>query len=270
MPGGAASRPVVLESPVAVGAGIAVVGAVVIAVGFWLRRRMMLFAGTPTSKVRSMAMGEVELKGVAEPDPPPDGRLLTAPFTGRDCFYFEVHVEERVTTTDSEGRTRRRWVTRHREDARVPFMLRDETAAALVDPDGAKVDVPADFRERSRMGKDPPPEVVDYLRGQGVSFEGLLGINKDMRYTERSLLPGERLYVFGWAGDNPRVEEATAVRGVEDVMVQKGDGPFVITDRSEEQLVGRLRWGSWAAIVVGGLLVVAGVAVAVGPFGGNA
>lgn len=257
----------VLESPVAVGAGLAVVGAVVIAVGFWLRRRMMLFAGTPTSKVRSMAMGEVEVKGVAEADPHPDGRLLTAPFTGRECIYYEVHVEERVTTTDSEGRTRTRWVTRHRDDARVPFMLRDDTAAVLVDPDGGKVDVPTSFRTRSRMGKDPPDEVVDYLRGQGVGFEGLFGINKDMRYTEQSLPPGERLYVFGWAGDNPRVEEATAVSGVEDVMVQKGDGPFVISTKSEEQLVRRLKWGSWGAIVAGAMFVVAGVVVAIGVVG---
>src|SRR5437867_3224280 len=93
------------------------------------RRRVM--ADTPTSKIRSMAIGLVELNGVAEPlaGVPP----LVARFTAQPCLFWKYELEEereRTVTHTQNGRTETRveryWETIDRGEQRAPFAIRDE------------------------------------------------------------------------------------------------------------------------------------------------
>ena len=72
-------------------ASIFVVGGVVLFVrGFraWTERR--LIENTPTARIRSMAMGLVELEGTVEPR-----SVLAAPFSGHECAYWQVDISTR-------------------------------------------------------------------------------------------------------------------------------------------------------------------------------
>ena len=53
-------------------------------------QRDRLIANIPTSKIRSMAMGIVELYGTIQTYE----ETLTAPFSGKECVYCRVSVSE--------------------------------------------------------------------------------------------------------------------------------------------------------------------------------
>ena len=53
--------------------------------GFKWMRQKQLIESTPTSKIRSLAMGLAEIFGEAIPS---EGKILKSPFSDKDCVYF--------------------------------------------------------------------------------------------------------------------------------------------------------------------------------------
>src|SRR5262245_12912587 len=107
------------------GGALTIGGTLGFARGFRLWRRRRLIQDTPTAKVRSMAMGLVELNGTSH------GRsAIAAPFSGRDCVYWQVDI--------SVPERRGRWRVVHRNASGQPFYLSDGTGTALVYPKGAE------------------------------------------------------------------------------------------------------------------------------------
>ena len=194
----------------------------------WLRQKRLI-ENTPTSKVRSIAMGMVELFGSVLPA---EKKILKSPFTAKDCVYYSYRIEE----LRSNGK-HTYWATIKKGDEKVHFFLKDNTGAVLVDPEKAKVDVPVSFRYESRWGKDPPKEVIDFLQKTGIRFESLFGINKTMRFTEMMIPLKQEIYILGTAGDNPFVEEGTANKNEQDIMIQKGRDIYLISTKREKDLV---------------------------------
>jgi hypothetical protein len=88
-----------------------------------------------------------------------------------------------------------------------------------------------------------------------------LGINKQMKFTEWFIAPKEKMYIMGNAGDNPYIEEGSATKGVTDVMIQKGESEFYIADKSEQQIVGGMKWKIAGGLGGGGLMVLGGLAI---------
>jgi len=100
----------------------------------------------PTSKIRSLAMGLVEIYGQALA---PQGNNLKSPFSNKDCVYYKYTVEE----YRQQGK-HKRWVTVLSGDKIRPFYVRDETGQVLVDPASAKIDIPMDNEYSSGFGRD--------------------------------------------------------------------------------------------------------------------
>lgn len=88
------------------------------------RRFMRYQQNIPTSKVRSMAMGLVELEGSLVSQ-----QVMRAPMSGKNCigFYHTVTEEKR----DSDGKTDYRLV--HKEQRCNPFILQDSTGKVQID-----------------------------------------------------------------------------------------------------------------------------------------
>ena len=146
------------------------------------------------------------------------------------------------------------------------FYLKDDTGIVLIDPKKAKIDIPKDNRFESRMGMDPPESVKYFLRQNSIAFEGFLfGINKTMRYTEWYIAPNDKLYIMGTASDNPYVKEASAEKGVEDVMINKGKNEkfFYISDRGERSVLRRFSLKAYAGIISGSFLIVLSSIIAI-------
>lgn len=144
---------------------------------------------TPTSKVRSAAMGFVELNGLAEPD----GEPLTGPLSGVPCVWWRFTVEEERKRTNSEGESETYWHTLADERLDRPFRLRDATGELRVDPQGAEVDTKPRLKTTSgglfSGAKPTGPRMADFGGG------GFFG--RRMRYTEWRVEPQRPLFALG-------------------------------------------------------------------------
>lgn len=87
----------------------------------------------PTSKIKDVFVGFVELNGKAESGS--DGPII-APLSRRECVWTSRKVEE----LRGGYKNRRYWETIIEERCDRPFYLSDETGKVLVDPTGAEID----------------------------------------------------------------------------------------------------------------------------------
>ena len=138
---------------------------------------------TPTSRIRSLAMGMVEVRGKAE-------RLyaVVSPMSQMACVYYRLHRYRRdrnnswrLTSTASSGA--------------VPFALQDETGRVTIDPRGAVV------RPRTRQEGVP---------GDSMMFTSPHLGDNDEKWVEEVIAEGTSLYILGFA--SPRRTPGTSLR----------------------------------------------------------
>src|SRR5438034_2747637 len=87
-------------------------------------QRKRLILNTPSSKVRSAAMGLVEINGLAT-----GPYTMPAPISAVPCYYYRTMAwrwERRGKSSE--------WVKVADESLHVPFYLDDNTGRVLVDP----------------------------------------------------------------------------------------------------------------------------------------
>ena len=80
-----------------------------------------LIENTPTSKIRSIAMGLVEIYGEVQPL---KDNILKSPFSNNDCVYYKYNVKELRQTGKSSH-----WVTIKKGEEKKLFYLKDETGS---------------------------------------------------------------------------------------------------------------------------------------------
>ncbi len=229
--------------------------------GFKALRRRRVIQALPTSTVRSLAMGLVEVYG----DVVVAKETLKTPLQGESCVYYHYTIEEYRRQGKSS-----RWVTIKQGSRGVTFFLRDKTGKVLVDPTGAEIDLTRDFHVESRTGSNPPASVISFLKANNMNFENFLGFNKQMRYSESYLTPGDKVYILGTAGKNPDVKAGTAVESVQGIMLQKGgksEPEYYISDKSEKEVLAAQQWKVVGGLVGGPALIVGGLAVILLYFG---
>lgn len=147
----------------------------------------------PRTEVLAALTGEINLAGRVEFIE--TQALLSSPRTQSACVYYRYVVERKKR--DSEGKTR--WDTEIDVTRFVPFLLRDETGAIVLEPTNA----------------------VNFSVEQ--DYHVTVG---DLRYTEYRLDAGDPLFCFGYA-----------VRGADDTIEvrfdQKGRYTPIIAQHSE-------------------------------------
>jgi len=225
-------------------------------VGLYCFRIKRLIENTPTSKIRSIAMGFVEIYGKAIPY---NKNILKTPFTQQDCVYYRYSIQELRTSGKNNY-----WHTIKTEQKKQMFLLKDETGQVLINPENAHMNIKKNNLFESSLGKDPPENVKYFLNSNNISYEGFLfGINKTMRYIEHFIAVGDKLYIMGTATDNPYVEEATSDYGIEDVMIQKGNHNkfFFISDKHERGILSLYTKAVYACFIIGLILMSLGLLV---------
>lgn len=238
-------------------------------VGFRDLRRLQLIEDTPTARIRSMAMGLVEVNGVIEAR-----SNVFAPFSGRACAYWQVEIAVR------NGR-RNSWSTIHRNASGQPFYLRDDTGVALVYPHGAECSVPHAVQETAN-GLMMPACYSDYMKENKLWMRYVAGLSS-FRFRERTIEGGERVYVLGSAMPRAQVldvsEMQLAATGTDDARadlraerirehdhevvatIRRGQNEktFLISRQSERSLTTQLRWKIPLHLVGGPILTVFGL-----------
>ena len=124
-------------------AGI-VAGLVILWRGFGGYRTASRISDVSSSRIVSMAAGEVRLSGVVEPAE----MLLSSTLQSVLCVYYRSKVKD--TSGDSD-------TTIHDEERAIGFRIRDVTGDVRVFPRNARWDVPAQFDERPSRNDGSPP-----------------------------------------------------------------------------------------------------------------
>ncbi len=211
---------------------LGVVGGFVLSIyGLVVNNRKRLIESIPTSPVRSLAVGLVEVSGRAQPE----GGLLRAPFSGMPCVLFSYSVEERRESGKSA-----RWETIAKGTSVEPFFVRDETGKVLVVPFDAQLILPDNRTSRNNWLGSLPEETILGLLKLGISVDGWLG-EKTIRCSEACILPDETVYVLGTAQENRAAAESTE-NSARLYIGSNRDNEFIISDRSEKELLSKLQW----------------------------
>jgi hypothetical protein len=163
--------------------------------GFLLLQQRRLILDTPFSKIRSAAMGMVEVSGLAA-----GPYTMTAPITARSCYFYRTQAWE----LKQRGKNKE-WVQVAKECNHVPFFLDDNTGRVLVDPREAELDLYCDFQQEFCDSffavKDPAPaNVRDFLARYGVET------NNKIRVEEHCIKPKNALFILGTLAENKDIE----------------------------------------------------------------
>jgi hypothetical protein len=246
-------------------------GAVAFVHGFRSLRLQRLIRDTPTAKVRSLAMGMVELQGTVT------SRSRTrAPFSGHDCVWWEVELQ----TMSKSNKGTRHWHTVHRERSGHPFYVDDGTGTALVFPQGADVRA-GDVVSEETHGFGVPEPYAGYMQSRELGMRHLWSMGP-MRFRERRLEEGRTVYVLGRAEPRPQaievsmddedVLEATGTDAIGARHVREHDGrcaavirkgrrdpALLISDRSEKTMSVEYGLKAFGGLVGGPLLSMFGL-----------
>ena len=124
-----------------------VVGLVLLVRGFFGYRAARRISGTSTSRISSLAVGEVLVSGAIEPLE----LTLVSPLQSAPCLYYRSRVRE---ASDGDGRDI------FVEERAVGFRVRDASGAVRVFPRGARFDVPNLFDGTSGSWDGDPPGLM--------------------------------------------------------------------------------------------------------------
>jgi hypothetical protein len=158
--------------------------------GFSMLSRKRLIENTPSSKIRSAAMGLVEVSGLAS-----GPYTITAPITGLPCYlHRSLAWEMRQQGKNSQ------WVKVADETLHVPFFLDDNTGRVLIDPQGAEMDIHRDFCEEFNHSffstAETPANVAGFLLRYGVNS------GHRIKVEEYCIKPKNALFVLGTLAEN--------------------------------------------------------------------
>jgi hypothetical protein len=244
--------------------------------GLWLLARGMAeyrhatrIGDTATSRIVSLAAGEVQVSGVIEPAE----LTLLSPLQSTPCVYYRSTIDEA-----GDGPS---LVSEFHEERAVGFRVRDATGDIRVFPRGARWEAPLALDEATGLMGDEPagldirtgggisttsldreaaiarlltvqPAATSTLAVLGGAAAGVYGSgSRRRRYREARLAPGDTVTIVGWAlpfSDLSDPAEADIAIGSE----LADDDPEVSGDIAEARAVGLLEdspeeaWGNAA------------------------
>ena len=207
-----------------------------------------LIENIPTSKIRYIAMGLVEIFGKVVSI---ENNLLNSPFSDAECVYYKYTVERWVKRND-----RHHWQVVNSGKTSLPFKLKDETGSVLINPVGANIDIRS-TTYTSGAGYDPSFIIQKYLDSNNLKYEGFFGINYRMRYRESIIVPDQNLYIIGSATDNPFKDDGTAQHSIEDVMIHRVKGKlFHISQKAEKGVIKTYLLKALGGLIGGTIIII--------------
>jgi hypothetical protein len=167
--------------------------------GFRLLARKRVLLNTPTSKIRSAALGLIEVNGQAT-----GPHTMPAPITGKPCFLY------RTVAWQLRAGKKQEWEKVADETLHLPFFVDDSTGKLLIEPLGADLDLHRDFREEYDAsffvssfltnGASIPPRVSVFLARHGITP------GRRLRIEEHAINPNDDLFIAGTLAENPGVQ----------------------------------------------------------------
>lgn len=238
-------------------------------------RLEQLLKDTPTSNIRSVAVGRTELEGTSKPH----DETLDPPLTDADCVYVEWETERREKHTDDDGNVHYTWETTASGKEAVAFVLEDDTGRIIVraDKDDPEFDVRKDKHKQKRnygRGERADSDVTGFIEGfrarkeQSNDDDGFFGriaetmsdvfesdplgkTGRKRRYTQTVFPIEAQTYVFGEARPSDVTHIESGQQDLLEVRRDEGTDEFLIADGTEDKVTDRYDNGIW--LIAGGL-----------------
>lgn len=242
--------------------------------GFGLLQRKRLILDVPRSSIRGAALGSVEISGKAT-----GPYTLVAPLSKSDCLYYRITLHSH-SKKDFSKKMR---------ELSVPLYVDDGTGKVMVYPAHCELQIEAsdqsdEYGEAAVVLGGDDTEGAEFVReycirpGDQLYVLGSLQENpwaqRDTRAECNELARIGPGFVSQGEADLLRREaypslDPTLPSGVETapddfdyhprVILMKGSGPFIISSRSERDMVARLAWKSFLYIWGGPLAALWGL-----------
>jgi E3 Ubiquitin ligase len=180
------------QSVALISSGAIAAGLYLFAHGFRLLARQRSLLTTPTSKIRGIARGLVEVSGVAA------GPCTTlAPVTEEPCFLY------RTTAWRQREGKKNAWEKVAEETLHLPFFIDDSTGRLLIEALGADLELNPLFRGEYAPAlmdsNEVPLSVVGFLSRHGIALDRVV------RIEERLIKADDLLFVAGTLMENPGI-----------------------------------------------------------------
>ncbi len=203
--------------------------------GFKRLRRKRLIENTPTSTIRGLALGLVELIGK-----PKKEKLLKSPLTKTDCVLYHYTVER----YEQRGKSSQ-WVLVTQGDSfYCPFWIDDGTGQILVFPKDAELIMPIDYEFVNGIFTAIPSNLIEFMQNNGISYQGFLGKYK-MRFREWYITEYDNVYVLGTAnkpGDFRSNHQENLLKRLNEL---KNDPNFMKEiDQDKDGNISQQEWGA--------------------------
>jgi len=241
-----------IVAPQGVSAMILIFAAVLVGVGALLiwrgtvaKNKTKAITDTKTSQVSRIVPGLVEVKGTVRCA----GPHVVSPMTKARCVLFHFHVEEWRQHGKSGS-----WRTVINDTKDAGCVLTDGSGDVRLNLLEAELLLKPDTHAKSGTFNDASPEVEAALASYGRSSQGFI-FNKGMKYTETVLHEGDLIYALGTATSHPQGG----------YQLSKGNDLFIVSDKTEEEIVAHFNKSGILSFVFGGLLAVGGLALAIVP-----
>ncbi len=232
--------------------GVLLIGSLWTLFSYHKRLRLArLMEDLPTSKARGVFIGLVQVEGTAEAKKP-----FATHFEGKLCVYHSWSVSEEwtrevtVTKTDSDGKTYTEtktesgWTTLANGKGSAPFFLKDDSGTVRVCPDGAEIE---------------PKTVFNVTCGEendlyfGFGPQGYIPNSTYRRNFKEVAIPlHASITVVGQA----RVRKKVAAP---EIAADKSAPLFLISTRTEKQILNSFGWDRIKFLVLGSVLVTVGM-----------
>jgi len=224
--------------------GTLIFGFFLMVIGFLNLKKVRLMQNTPTSKIRSLAMGLVEIYGEVQPI---EGCLLKSPLAKKDCVYFRYSIDKYVRSGKSGH-----WKNVKFKEQNPRFLIKDDTGEIIIDPKKARLILNQDTKCQSGLFKNLPQDVIEFIEAQGIKYKSFLGFKYQFRFTETFLEPGDKMYVLGYA-----TRENTKDKSQE-IIKYTGKKPYFISEKDETKMIGEMSKRIKFLVFGGGALSFAG------------
>jgi hypothetical protein len=226
------------------------------------RARSKQIATTETTPIRNLEPGTVEIKGTAHPTD--EGAVLNSPIERANALATYVKIEEWEHSNQSGGN----WKTKHEKTQVVPMIVEDDTGQVRVDLPRDGDLIVEETQTEVAGGEEPPEAVRRYVEGERSVDErdqydlGPISLGDRRRYSEGWIEPGEEVYVLG----NAREKEADWGERVFVIDEPDDSDTFVLSDKSEDDLIQEGKWGGRILLAIGGFIIVIGALFTVIPW----
>lgn len=203
-------------------------GILLFAHGFILWKQKNMIEKTPTSKVRSMAMGQVEVEGKALTYQ----KALTSAFGQIDSVYCKLTIDEQ------RGKHSYRI---YDYESSFWFRLEDDTGETLINPNNAEFHLEDITYSMGVMDGENSEACENGLTRLKIPLKSRLGLKRIITARETVIPVSQYIYVMG----NATHVNQSDFQGDKDptVVIEKGrDHLFLISNERQSDLLGSLTW----------------------------